>query len=522
MPTYTTNYGLIIPEFNARGWHTAIGQNLRVLDALIGSAIPIARFTGEYQNSTMYSVGDKAVDPETGAIYTAQVEHTSAATGTFAADRADRPSYWAAFALEASFRGEWEAGEVYTVNDFVVDDLRYAVCVETHTSGSTFAADSSKWTVLIDLTDPLETAQQAADDAAVSAAAAAASAGTNIGWLQSARTITSDEVLDKDTDNGLLILIDASGGDVTVTLPAASGAAGFRCAIKRLDGASDAAWIARAGSDTIDGATLYELAAQYDCVVISRRTGSTFSIVSVYNQFLNNDAATARAALGLGTAAVANSGDFLASASNLSDVDDAAASFTAIKQPASEEATGVVSFATEAECVTGTETGKATTPAGVAAAIVAGSATFPSGTKMLFVQTAAPTGWTKDTDLDNHALRLVSGTVGSGGTADFSSAFASRTPTGNISINSFSIAAGNLPASGASLNTILSGSGTGSVTGFLWSNIGGTDADGGGGGGPRSSNNLGSGTAITPTGSFTGVAMNFAVKYQDVIKATKD
>ena len=37
---------------------------------------------------------------------------------------------------------------------------------------------------------------------------------------------------------------------------------------------------------------------------------------------------------------------------------------------------------------------------------------FPSGTKMLFQQTAAPTGWTKDTGSNDVALRVVSGTVG--------------------------------------------------------------------------------------------------------------
>lgn len=51
---------------------------------------------------------------------------------------------------------------------------------------------------------------------------------------------------------------------------------------------------------------------------------------------------------------------------------------------------------------------------------------FPSGTKMLFQQTAAPTGWTKDTTHNNKALRVVSGTAGSGGTQNFTTAFSSR------------------------------------------------------------------------------------------------
>jgi hypothetical protein len=51
---------------------------------------------------------------------------------------------------------------------------------------------------------------------------------------------------------------------------------------------------------------------------------------------------------------------------------------------------------------------------------------FPSGTKMTFQQTSAPTGWTKDTTHDNKALRVVSGTAGSGGSVNFTTAFGSQ------------------------------------------------------------------------------------------------
>jgi hypothetical protein len=50
---------------------------------------------------------------------------------------------------------------------------------------------------------------------------------------------------------------------------------------------------------------------------------------------------------------------------------------------------------------------------------------FASGTRMTFNQTTAPTGWTKDTSTDNAGFRLVSGTVGSGGSVDFTTAFTS-------------------------------------------------------------------------------------------------
>ena len=57
---------------------------------------------------------------------------------------------------------------------------------------------------------------------------------------------------------------------------------------------------------------------------------------------------------------------------------------------------------------------------------------LPSGTKQLFVQTAAPTGWTKDTTHNDKAIRVVTGTVGTGGTTAFSTAFATPSVSGSL------------------------------------------------------------------------------------------
>ena len=65
---------------------------------------------------------------------------------------------------------------------------------------------------------------------------------------------------------------------------------------------------------------------------------------------------------------------------------------------------------------------------------IANAQAFPSGTKMLFQQTSAPTGWTKVTSgVDNKALRVVSGTAGSGGSNTFTGTLASRAITANAS-----------------------------------------------------------------------------------------
>jgi phage-related tail fiber protein len=64
---------------------------------------------------------------------------------------------------------------------------------------------------------------------------------------------------------------------------------------------------------------------------------------------------------------------------------------------------------------------------------------FPSGTTMLFVQTAAPTGWTKSTTHNDKALRIVSGTASSGGTSAFSTVF------GKTATNSYALVGTDLP-----------------------------------------------------------------------------
>jgi hypothetical protein len=65
---------------------------------------------------------------------------------------------------------------------------------------------------------------------------------------------------------------------------------------------------------------------------------------------------------------------------------------------------------------------------------VAGAA-FVASTKGLFVQTSAPTGWTKDTTHNDKGLRIVSGTASTGGSSPFSTVFA-KTATDSYTLTS--------------------------------------------------------------------------------------
>ena len=152
-----------------------------------------------------------------------------------------------------------------------------------------------------------------------------------------------------------------------------------------------------------------------------------------------------------------------------------------------------------------------------------GFSSFPSGTVLAgFVQTAAPTGWTKDTTHNNKALRLVSGTVSTGGTTAFTSVFTSRT-----------IAAANLPSHTHTFSGTTNGQSVSHTHGMAY-----TATTGDGGSGTRIAA-IGSGASTadtgnasqdhthtyagtTGTGSGSGTAMDFAVQYVDVVICIKD
>lgn len=81
---------------------------------------------------------------------------------------------------------------------------------------------------------------------------------------------------------------------------------------------------------------------------------------------------------------------------------------------------------------------------------------FASGTRLLFQQTSAPTGWTKDGSQNDKALRVVSGAVGTGGTTAFSSVFTSRTPAGSVGFTTDTGSIGSTTSTGTIGGTAIS------------------------------------------------------------------
>ena len=74
---------------------------------------------------------------------------------------------------------------------------------------------------------------------------------------------------------------------------------------------------------------------------------------------------------------------------------------------------GIVELATDAETISGIDAERAVTPSGVAALLA--SHVFPSGTKMVFYQAAAPIGWTIDAAVNDRAIVALSGAGGTTG-----------------------------------------------------------------------------------------------------------
>jgi hypothetical protein len=160
---------------------------------------------------------------------------------------------------------------------------------------------------------------------------------------------------------------------------------------------------------------------------------------------------------------------------------------------------------------------------------------FVAGTKTIFNQSSAPTGWTKDTTNDDFTLRVVSGTGGgTGGSVNFTSCMVSQPFTGTVSndltgttgattldttmipshthtyrflaFRATYTATQALPSPTGGINTMASGTTPSSV---------GINFDPTGGGGGHSH-------PVNASFSFVGNNIDFSVNYLDFIVSSKN
>lgn len=313
-------------------------------------------------------------------------------------------------------------------------------------------------------------------------------------------------------------------------------------------------------------------------------------IVGNGSTWVAESGATARTSLGLGSMATQNSNSVSISGGTITGITDLAvadggtgASTLTANNVLLGNGTSAVQF------VAPGSSGNVLTSNGTTWTSAAAAA-FDSGTVMLFAQTSAPTGWTKDTtNYNNSGLRVVTGTASTGGSVDFTTAFASKAVTGTVTVTASTgqtaapgstgqtTAAGNIsvstgqtaapvsignttlttpqipshshtvviyrgsPGSNASNNFQVSGNNLNAVNAIpatATANAGGGGSHthpGSGGQHAHPASGTFTGTAhshpftggqhahpVSAPASFSGTAINLAVKYVDVIRATKN
>lgn len=115
-----------------------------------------------------------------------------------------------------------------------------------------------------------------------------------------------------------------------------------------------------------------------------------------------------------------------------------------------------------------------------------GDPPFASGTRMVFHNASAPTGWTKDTTARNTALRVVGGAnaaaLSSGGDTDFSTVFGSSVSTNSHTLTESEIPAHTHPVSNLNqtVSTASAGCGRNCANGPIGNTSGTTSSTGGG------------------------------------------
>ena len=154
---------------------------------------------------------------------------------------------------------------------------------------------------------------------------------------------------------------------------------------------------------------------------------------------------------------------------------------------------------------------------------------FPSGTKMVFVQQNAPTGWTKFTTHNDVALRVISGNTGGtyvSGSGSFSATFAMNRATTGGAVVQHTLTTAQIPSHRHWVSRArrddnnFSQWNTNTQEFGLYSDAGSYSAN-------DQNHSVGRNTAYTGSGQshphgFTQAQINMKVHYVDTIIATKD
>ena len=245
---------------------------------------------------------------------------------------------------------------------------------------------------------------------------------------------------------------DKANSAATAANAAQSAATAAKTAADTAQDTADAAKTAAAAAQTKANSAYTEATK-----AASTSAAGRVQLSDAVNSAVSTTAATSKA---VKTAYDKASGAATAAAAAQADADTAQSTATAAKSAAATAQTKANNAYTEATKAASTSaagrvqlsdavnstasTTAATSKAAKTAYDKAVAATFPKGTKLLFHQAAAPTGWTKQTTVNDAALRVVSGTTGggTGGSLAFSSLFAAGkavTLSGNVGATTLTV-----------------------------------------------------------------------------------
>jgi hypothetical protein len=263
-----------------------------------------------------------------------------------------------------------------------------------------------------------------------------------------------------------------------------------------------------------------------DAIVVKNSTGTGITVGAGKTNFVYNDGSNVVDAIKLGTLAEQDSNNVTITGGTVTGLTNLEATAATIGG-GDLNVTGLIKL-NGAQGTAGQYLGSNAGSDPTWQTIPAAAVVIPAGSRMLFQQTAAPTGWVKQTSSNNVALRVVSGTASTGGTVAFTTAFKSYSVA--ISGNTGNKAAGGTVANHTLSNARIPShthSYSAAVAGgrFATNNKGGfaaaaSNANTGASGGSQAHNH--GFTGSNHNHSFSGSStVNVDVQYVDVIIATK-
>lgn len=413
-----------------------------------------------------------------------------------------------------TYKGNWASGVAYIVYDIIKDTStnNIFICLTGHTStGSqpiSSNADVAKWSLLVDAAAAATSATNAASSASAastSATNAAASASTATTQATNASTSAS---------NASTSATNAASSASAASTSATNAAASYDAFDDRYLGAkASAPSVDNDGNALLTGALYWNTTANQLYVwdgsawdeAAFNATGAVTSFQTTLSGLTPSTSTTGSVTLA-GTLGIANGGTGSTSTTYVNLASNVTGTL-----PVANGGTGATTLtANNVLLGNGTSSpgfvapgtnGNVLTSNGTTWTSAAAGGGFPAGTRMPFQQTAAPTGWTKDTTaaINDSMLRLVTGSASSGGSTAFST-WSAVTATG-----AYTLATSEIPSH---THTYDRGSGS-----LLQQNNKGT---------ALFTTNSSTSTGSTGGGGSHSHSLTRSLKYYDFIIASKD